>query len=159
MDNMSLKIVIAMFVSCMAPLFLVYVVVNGTHMLQIDDVTYIDKKTQYRARLAFLSSVILCVVAYGVMLICATMCGGKTRAEQEHARHKAVVKDLRQRDEGGMEWLDIDPLKDDSKVGEEDEKRFHFFDVDDEIGDVSLESGSREDTIGKGSLESASGLG
>ena len=103
LDIMSLKTVIAMFVSCMAPLFLVYVVVNGTHMLQIDNVTYIDKTTPNRAHLAFLISVVLCVVLYEVILICATMCGGKTRAEKEHVVSEVTAAYVGQGDKGEVE--------------------------------------------------------
>lgn len=54
------------------------------------------------------------------------------------------MRNVGQRDNGGMEWFDINLLKDDSEVDEEDDKRFHFFDVDDGIRNARLESGSRE---------------
>lgn len=57
-----------------------------------------------------------------------------------------------------MGRFDIDLLKDDVDVDDEKAKRCHFFDVDDNLSHVSLESGSREDNIGMESLGSAIGL-
>ncbi|KAI4651171.1 uncharacterized protein J4E79_009370 [Alternaria viburni] len=62
------------------------------------------------------------------------MFGGRKRAEG-HARRKTISGDVEQRDNEGMEWFDIDLLKDDVDLGEKDEKQSRFFDIDGEIGD------------------------
>ena len=56
---------------------------------------------------------------------------------------------MEQRDNEGMEWFDIDLLKTDVDLGDEETKRFHFFEVDDDLSDINLESRSREDNMGK----------
>jgi len=139
---MSLQTIIVMFVTCMAPLFLVYFVVDGIYMLQLDKTTYVSEKPKFDGPTKFKAYIVLCVafvVTCAVLSIYTAMFGGRKRAE-EHARRKTRCGNVGQRDDGGMEWFDINLLKDDSEVDEEDEKRFHFFDFDDGIGDVSLES-------------------
>ena len=150
-----------MFVTCMAPPFLVYVVVNGAHMLQIDDITCIDNKPQNHAHLVFIISIVLCIVLYVVLWMCTTMTGRNTRAEEEHAVGKIVAADLKQGDKGEVEWFDLNLLKDDvdlDVVGDE-AKRFHFFDIDDGISNVSLETNSSDDDVQDGSRESVGRLG
>ncbi|KAI4608303.1 hypothetical protein J4E83_009105 [Alternaria metachromatica] len=145
----------------MAPLSLVYFVINGIYMLQLDKTTYISEDPEIHAPAQFKSYIVLgvaCVVACALLSVCLASFGGRKRAE-EYARQKTMSGDVRQRDDGGMEWFNIDLLKDDVDLGDEEVQRFHFFDVDDEIGDISLKSGSREDNIGKKSSGSASGFG
>ncbi|KAI4638246.1 hypothetical protein J4E93_010245 [Alternaria ventricosa] len=145
----------------MAPLFLVYFVVGGIYMLELDKTTYVSEKPESYAPAELKSYMVLCVAcaaAWIVLSIYTAMFGGRKGAE-EYAGRKTMVEDVGQRDEGGTEWFDINLLKNDSEVDEEDEKQLHFFDNDDGIGDVSFGGGSSEDNIGKKSLGNASGLG
>ena len=157
---MSLKPIIAMFVTCMAPLFLVYFVVDGIYMLQLEKTTYVNEKTDFDSHADFKTFTILCVasvVAWALLSIYFAMFGGRKRAE-EHARRKAISGDVGQRDKGQMEWFDIDLLEDDNEVDEEDEKRFHFFEVDDDIGDIRLESDGSNEGIEDDSQETMAGF-
>jgi len=159
---MSLQTIIPMFVTCMAPLFLVYFIVHGIYMLQLDRTIHVSEEPESDAPAQFKSFIVLCAAlatACAVLSIYTAMFGGRKRAEEENAGQETVIEDLGQRDDGGMGWFDIDLLKNDSEVAEEEEKRFHFFDVEDGIGDVRLESGNTEDNIEKESLGSANGLG
>ena len=159
MSIMSFNITIAMFVTCSAPLFLVYFVVGGIHMLQLDKTTYVGDKADFDPPSEIKSYVVICVafvVAWTVLSMCIAMYGGSKRDKEEQAHPKAIIEDVRRSDETEMEWFDINFLKEDVGLDEEEAKRFHFFDVD---GDVSLESGSKEDNIANASLGSAGDLG
>lgn len=115
---MSLKPTIAMFVTCMAPLFLVYFVVNGFHILKLDKTTYVSENSESDAPAQSKSFIVLCVaclVAFAVLSIYIAMFGGREGAE-ECARRKTIVEDVRQREEGEREWFDTNLLEDDSEV-------------------------------------------
>ncbi|KAH6867934.1 hypothetical protein BKA58DRAFT_185682 [Alternaria rosae] len=164
MSVMSFKTTIPMFVTCMAPFFLVYFVVDGIHRLQLNKTTYVSENPDLNAHAEFESYIALCVacvVAWAVLSIYIATFGGGKRGEEENANQKAVAEDVRQRDEGDIEWLDFNLLKDDvdvDVVGDE-AKRFHLFDIDDGISNVSLETDSSDDDVQDGSRESVGRLG
>jgi len=81
------------------------------------------------------------------------MFGGRERAE-ERARRKSVFKHVKRHNDGGMECFDIGLLEDDVDLGDEEVQRFHFFDVDDGIGDVSFEGDSSDKNVEKRSQTS-----
>ena len=110
---MSLQTIIAMFVTCMAPLFLVYFFVDGIYVLKLDKITYVSEEPESDAPAQFKSFIVLCVafaVAWALLSIYFAMFGGRKRAE-EHARRKTMAGDMRQRYDGGMEWPVINLLK------------------------------------------------
>jgi len=153
---MSLKTTISIFVTSMAPLLLVYFVINGIYILQLDGNTYIGEKADFDATAKFESYTlpcVACVVACAVLSIYIAMFCGRKGAEG-HARRETVIKNVRKHDEGEMKWVDVNLLKDDMKIGKKAAKRFHFFDVDDGIGEVGPEGDSRDEDVEKRSQTS-----
>ena len=53
---MSLKPTIAMFVTCLAPPFLVYFVINGIYMLQLDKTICVSEKPEFDTPAQFKAS-------------------------------------------------------------------------------------------------------
>ena len=84
---MSLQTIIAMFVICMAPLFLVYFVVEGIHMLPLDKTTCVSEKEDLDATAELKRYILLCVVCMvcAVLSIYIAMFGGRKKAKG-HAR-------------------------------------------------------------------------
>lgn len=88
MFMMSLQTTITLFITCMAPLFLVFFVVDGIHMLQFDKTTYVSGKSESDASANFKCYVVLCVacvVPCAVLSMYIAMYGRRERAG-EHAR-------------------------------------------------------------------------